>query len=88
MYINWKSHAHIQCKRESLKNLIQRSVLICSNEKLLEHELNHLRNMFIKVNDYQPKLVNSMRKIELGKNRSDQKEVTTNATCKQIRHVL
>ena len=88
LYINWNSHAPIQWKRGSLKNLIQRSISICSNEKLLEDELNYLRNVFIKVNDYPPKLVNSMIKIELEKNSSDQQEVTTNATSKQIQLVL
>ena len=67
LYINWNSHAPIQWKRGSLKSLIQRSISICSNEKLLEDELNYLRNVFIKVNYYPPKLVNSMIKIELEK---------------------
>ena len=88
MYINWNSHAPIQWKQGSLKNLIQRSILICSNEKLLQDELNYLKNVFIKVNDYQPKLVNSIIKIELEKNSNDQQEVTTNATSKQIQLVL
>ena len=61
---------------------------ICSNKKLLEDELNYLRNAFIKINDYRPKLVNSMIKIELERNSSDQQEVTTNATSKQIQLVL
>ena len=87
LYINWNSHGPIQWKWGSLKNLIQRSISICSNEKLREDELNYLRNVFIKVNDYPPKLVNSMIKIELEKN-SDQQEVTTNATSKQIQLVL
>ena len=89
MYINWNSHAPIQWKRGSLKNLIQRSISICFNEdELLEDELNYLRNVFIKVNDYPLKLVNSIIKIELEKNSSDQQEVTTNATSKQMQLVL
>ena len=71
-YINWNSHAPIQWKRRTLKNLILRLISICSNEKLLEDELNYLGNVFIKVNDYPPKLVNSIIKIELEKNSSDQ----------------
>ena len=67
LYINWNSHVPIQWKRGSLKSLIQRSISICSNEKLLEDELNYIRNVFIKVNYYPPKLVNSMIKIELEK---------------------
>ena len=88
LYINWNSHAPIQWKLESSENLIQRSISIRSNAKLLEDELNYLRNVFIKVNDYPPKLVNSIIKIELEKNSSDQQEVTTNATSKQMQLVL
>ena len=88
LYINWNSHVPIHWKRGSLKNLIQRSILICSNEKLREDKLDYLRNVFIKENDYPPKLVNSMIKTELEKNSSDQQEVTTNSTSKQIRLVL
>ena len=72
----------------SLKNLIQRSISICSNKKLLEDELNYLRNVFIKVIDYPPKLVNSATKTELGKNSSDQQEITTNAASNQIQLFL
>ena len=88
LYINWNSHAPIQWKLESSENLIQRSISIRSNAKLLEDELNYLRNVFIKVNDYPLKLVNSIIKIELEKNSSDQQEVTTNATSKQMQLVL
>ena len=44
--------------------------------------------MFVKVNNYLLKLVNSIIKIELEKNSSDWQDVTTNATSKQIRLVL
>ena len=50
--------------------------------------MNYLRNVFIKVNDYPLKLVNGMIKIKLEKNSSDQQEVTTNTTSKQIQLVL
>ena len=88
LYINWNSHAPIQWKRGTFKNLIQRSILICSNEKLLEDELTSLRSVFIKVNDHPSKLVNSIIKTEPEKNSSDQQEDTTNAASKQIRLVL
>ena len=88
LYMNWNSHAPIQWKQGSLKNLIQRSISICSNKKLLEDELTYLRNVFIKVIDYPPKLVNSATKTELEKNSSDQQETTTNAASKQIQLFL
>ena len=73
---------------EIIKNLTQRPISICCNEKLLEDELNYLRNVFIKVNDYPPKLVDSMIKLDLEKNSSDEQEVTANATSKQKQLVL
>ena len=88
LYINWNTHAPIQWKRGALKNLIQRSILICSNGQLLEDGLNYLGNVFIKVNDCPPKLVNSIIKIELEKDSSDQQEVTSNAASKLIQLVL
>ena len=88
LYINWNTHAPIQWKRGALKNLIQRSILICSNGELLEDGLNYLGNVFIKVNDYPPKLINSIIKIELEKDSSDQQKVTSNAASKQIQLVL
>ena len=50
--------------------------------------MKYLKNVFIKVNDYPQKLVNSIIKIELEKNTSDQQEVTTNAASKQIQLCL
>ena len=88
MYINWHSNAPIQWKWGTLNNLTQRSVSICSNEKLLEDELNYLRNAFIKVNDYPLKLVNSIMKLEQEKNSCDQRGVTTNVPSKRMPLVL
>ena len=58
-------------KTRILKNLIQRSILICFDEKLLEDELNYLRNIFIIANEHTPKLANNIIKKELEKNNSD-----------------
>ena len=83
------SHAPTPQKQETLENLIQRLISIFSDYKLLEDELNYLRNVFIKINAYPPKLVNNIIKIELEKkNSSDEEEVTTNAASKLIELVL
>ena len=50
--------------------------------------MNYLGNVFIKVNDYPPKLVSSITKIELEKNSNDEQDVTSNSTRKQIQLVL
>ena len=58
--MNWNSRAPIQWKWVSLKYLIQRSISFRSKEKLIEDELNYLRNVFIKVNNYPSRLVNGI----------------------------
>ena len=64
IYMNWYSHAPKQWKIGTLRSLIKRSVIICSNQKLLEKELNYLRNVFCRINNYPLKLVNDVIKKE------------------------
>ena len=35
VYINWNSHAPMQWKIDTLKNLVKRSIIICSHQHLL-----------------------------------------------------
>ena len=51
LHIKWKYHAPIHWKKGTLKNLTQRSISICSNQKLLKDELNYLRDNFFETND-------------------------------------
>ena len=74
-HINWNSHDPIPWKWGTLQNLVQRSISTCSSDKLLEDELIFFRNVFIKINDCPPKLVNSIIKKELEKNNSDNKKL-------------
>lgn len=83
MYINWNPHAPVQWKIGTLKNLIQRSILICSNEILLEKEINRLRTVFTKINDYSTRVVNNvtnddLQKLNIGNNKTNNNKTVTN----------
>ena len=52
IYINWNSHARMQWKIDTLKNLVKRSIIICSDQDLLQKEVGYLRKVFVKINDY------------------------------------
>ena len=52
MYLHWNSFTPISWKRGTLKSLISRAYMVCSNETLLEKELKHLKHVFHKINGY------------------------------------
>ena len=52
LYIHWQSFAPLQWKHCTLKTLVYRSYIICSNEKHLHSELKYLRKVFHQNNGY------------------------------------
>ena len=52
LYLHWNSFAPISYKRGTLKSLISRGYMVCSNEIPLEKELQHLEHVFHKINGY------------------------------------
>ena len=50
--MNWNSHAPMHWKIGILKNLVKRSILICSDQLLLRKELDYLKKVFVEINDY------------------------------------
>ena len=52
IYVHWNSFASIQGKRISLKALVYRSNLICSNDHHLTLELEYLQKGFKEYNNY------------------------------------
>ena len=69
--MNWNSHAPMQWKIGTLKNLVKRSIIICSDQHLLQIELDHLRKVFVEINDYPSKTVENIIKNELEKENVD-----------------
>ena len=62
LYLNWESFSPISWKRGTLKSLITRAYVICSNESLLEKELERLKNAFHKKNGYALWMINQNKK--------------------------
>ena len=58
IYLHWKSYAPRPWKIGTLKGLIRRAFVVCSNEELQQKELNFLKSVFIKINGYPSKVVN------------------------------
>ena len=50
--LHWNSFTPISWKRETLKSLISRAYIVCSNETLSVEELKHLKYVFYKINGY------------------------------------
>ena len=74
IYMNWKSHAPGTWKVATLKSLVKRALLVSSTKSALEHELGHIQHVFSELNDYPPKLVETIIKNE--RNNFQQKELT------------
>ena len=59
IYLNWKSFAPSTWKRGTLKTLVVRSYLICSNT-LRKKEIDHLKKVFHEKNDYPKWVINQV----------------------------
>ena len=57
VYINWNSHVPMQWEIGTLKNLVKISILICSDQHVLLKQVDYLRKVFVKINDYPSKTV-------------------------------
>ena len=52
IYIHWNSFASFQWKFSTLKTLVYRAYIVCSDNQHLESELNYLRKVFHNFNSY------------------------------------
>ena len=76
LYLHWESFSPISRKRWTLKSLISRVYMICSNQSLLEKELKHLKNIFHKKNGYPLWMINQV--MERVKETTNIENVSTN----------
>ena len=65
--MNWNSHAPMQWKIGTIKNLGKRSNFICSDQYLLQKELDYLKKVFVEINDYPSKTTEKIIQNELRK---------------------
>ena len=52
LYLHWDAFAPVSWKRGTLRTLVNRAYLVCSNKELLHKELVYLKLVFLKKNDY------------------------------------
>ena len=52
IYIHWNWFARFQWKYSTVKTLVYRSYIVCSDNQHLESELNYLRKVFHNFNSY------------------------------------
>ena len=65
IYLHWKAYAPDVWKIGTLKGLFRRAFVICSEEEGLNNELNHLKEVFSKINGYPFKVINkTLRNVE------------------------
>ena len=92
VYLHWKSFAPITWKRGTLKTLIRRAYTICSNDKLLKKELDHLEKCFTKVNGYPKWLLKqtfeSFSKEENNNTTNTDNDINENNSNDKIIHTL
>ena len=80
LYLYWDSFSPISWKRGTLKLLISRTYMICSNQSLLEKELKHLKNTFHKKNGYPLCMINQVMETV-------KETINTNYFNKPIRYI-
>ena len=62
LYINWKSFSPNSWKWRTPKTLVSRTYEICSTEKYLKEELNHIETVFKYQNNYPSSVINKVIK--------------------------
>ena len=72
IYMNWKSYSPQSWKIGTLRNLIRRAAMICSQPEDLQREINHLEKVFCEINEYPTNIVR--RIIEEESNRRQQRQ--------------
>ena len=76
LYLQWDSFSPISWKRGTLKSLISRAYMICSNQGVLEKELKHLKSTFHKKNRYPLWMINQV--METVKETINTETISTN----------
>ena len=62
IYLNWGSFAPVNWERGTLKTLFNRAFIVCSTDYHLQKELDHLRYVFQKHNNYQKWIIKQVVK--------------------------
>ena len=74
LYLHWDAFAPVSWKRGTLRTLVNRAYLVCSNKELLHNKLAYLRSVFLEKYGYPLTTIKQLMK-EIEENQK-QKEVT------------
>ena len=81
LYLHCDAFAPVSWKRGTLRTLVNRAYLVCSNKELLRKELAYLKSVFLKKNGYTLSTIKQlMKEIE---EKQKQKEVTQISVTEQ-----
>ena len=79
LYLHWDALAPVSWKRGTLRTLVNRAYLVCSNKELLRKELAYLKSVFLKKNGYTLSTIKQlMKEIE---EKQKQKEISQHNCC-------
>ena len=73
LYLHWDAFAPISWKCGTLRTLVNKAYLVCSNKELLHQELAYLRTIFFKKNGYP---LQTIKQKKESRRKSKTKEVT------------
>ena len=74
----WNAFAPASWKRGTLKTLVERAYLVCSDDYHLEKELKHLEKVFREKNDYPNHVITQIfQQVFENHNTADENEITT-----------
>ena len=86
--INWNTRAPTEWKIGTLRNLIKRAKLICSDEGLVKEEMKYLANLFHEVTNYSMSIINTIAQQELNDSQSKNRRAETYKTSNDIQLIL
>ena len=82
LYLHWDAFAPVSWKRGTLRTVINRAYLVCSNKELLHKELAYLKSVLMKINGYLLSTIEQlMKEIE---EKQKQKQVTQISMTEQL----
>ena len=77
VYMNWNSYSPRAWKIGTLKNLIRRATMICSDTEDLEEEIQHLETVFCQINEYPINVVKKVIEEERSRQQQQSEESST-----------
>ena len=84
IYIHWNSHAPVEWKTGTLRNLLKRAKTVCSNDFLLDKEVKYLMKIFNEINGYSKIIANRIIQKEIYQNQTELKPPEINDTNNKV----